>query len=169
MANKKNNSAKYIKIVVALVLIIAAAFGIYYMFFENYRYRIIGKDTTAGTVNNTVSESSVSESASAKKDMQSTVSETEVQSKPEESKANTTANQEKNYNLPLSINQAMNALEERYGAEYDVNSTIEEDGINYFAVYKNDEKYASVAVNLMTGEATETIMETNQKTDFYLV
>lgn len=167
MANKKNNSAKYIKIVVALVLIIAAAFGIYYMFFESYR--IVDKDNTAGTVNTTDSESFVSESASAKKDMQSTVSETEVQSKPEESKANTTANQEKNYNLPLSINQAMNALEERYGAEYDVNSTIEEDGINYFAVYKNDEKYASVAVNLMTGEATETITETNQKTDFYLV
>jgi len=166
MANKKNNSAKYIKIVVALVLIIAAAFGIYYMFFENYR--IVGKDNTADTVNNTVSDSSVSVSSSAKKDMQSTVSESETQSKPEESKAET-AKQEKNYNLPLSINQAMNALEDKYGAEYDVNSTIEEDGINYFAVYKNDEKYASVAVNLMTGEATETIMETNQKTDFYLV
>ncbi len=167
MANKKNNSTKYIKIVVALVLIIAAAFGIYYMFFENYR--IVGKDNTTDTVNNTISESSVSVSASTKKDMQSTVSESESQSKPDESKANTTANQEKNYNLPLSINQAMNSLEERYGSEYDVNSTIEEDGINYFAIYKNDEKYASVAVNLMTGEATETIMETNQKTDFYLV
>ena len=63
----------------------------------------------------------------------------------------------------------MTALEERYGSDYEVNSTVEEDGINYFAVYKDDEKYASVAVDLSTGEATETIVTTNEKTEFSLV
>ena len=71
--------------------------------------------------------------------------------------------------LPLTVNQVMTALEERYGSDYEVNSTVEEDGINYFAVYKDDEKYASVAVDLSTGEATETIVTTNEKTEFSLV
>lgn len=166
MAKKKNNSSKYIKFVVAVVLVIAVVFGIYYLFLDK---------------NNTVENETISETKSV------SISETFSSSKPKETEKmtaestsaitavspaanpNTTTKQAKNYELPLSINQALNALEEHYGSEYNINATIEEDGINYFALYKDDEKYASIAVNLSTGEATETIMETNQKTDFYLV
>lgn len=159
---KKSNSSKYIKIVVALVIIIAGMLGIYYMFFDKT------DNNTAETVNETVSES-ISVSASSQTDVQNSSAPAVFESSKAISKPETTTVQAKNYELPLSINQAMLALEEHYGSDYDVNSTVEEDGINYFALFKNDEKYASIAVNLMTGEATETIMETNQKTDFYLV
>lgn len=165
MAKKKNNSSKYIKIVVAAVLVIAVVFGIYYLFLD--------KNNT--DENETISESksvSVSETVSSSKPKETEKIISESSSAVTTSSAanpNTTANQAKNYELPLSINQALNALEEHYGSDYGINATIEEDGINYFALYKDDEKYASIAVNLSTGEATETIMETNQKTDFYLV
>lgn len=168
MAKKRNNSSKYIKFVVAIVLVIAVVFGIYYLFI----------DKNNSGENETISQSlSVSESAS---EAASSTNPSEAKKPAEESSSavsdatnapapNTTTKQAKNYELPLSINQALNALEEHYGSEYSINATVEEDGINYFALYKDDEKYASVAVDLSTGEATETIMETNQKTDFYLV
>lgn len=165
MAKKKNNSSKYIKIVVAIVLVIAVGFGIYYLFLD--------KDNSKE--NETISRTqsvSVSETVSSSKPKETEKLTSESTSEATVSAAanpNTTTKQAKNYELPLSINQALNALEEHYGSEYGINATIEEDGINYFALYKDDEKYASIAVNLSTGEATETIMETNQKTDFYLV
>jgi len=160
---KKNHSGKYIKIVVALALITAAVFGIYYIFMDK------NKNTETQT---TGSSAPVSETTSITAPASSTTASTEstaadiVSSSAE---AGTTTKQAKDYELPLSINQALNALEEHYGTEYDINATIEEEGIHYFALYKDDEKYASVAINLSTGKATETIMETNQKTDFYLV
>lgn len=165
MAKKKNHASKYIKIVVAIVLVIAVVFGIYYLFLD--------KNNT--DENETISEAksvSVSETVSSsqpKETEKTTAESTSAVNGSSAANPNTTTKQTENYELPLSINQALNALEEHYGSEYSVNATIEEDGINYFALYKDDEKYASIAVNLSTGEATETIMETNQKTDFYLV
>lgn len=165
MAKKKNNSSKYIKFVVAVVLVIAVVFGIYYLFLDK-------NDTKESETINRTQSVSVSETISSSKSKETEKQTSESTSAVTVSSAanpNTTTKQAKNYELPLSINQALNALEEHYGSEYNINATIEEDGINYFALYKDDEKYASIAVNLSTGEATETIMETNQKTDFYLV
>lgn len=165
MAKKKNNSSKYIKFVVAVVLVIAVVFGIYYLFLDK-------NDTKENETINRTQSVSVSETISSSKSKETEKQTSESTSAVTASSAanpNTTTKQAKNYELPLSINQALNALEEHYGSEYNINATIEEDGINYFALYKDDEKYASIAVNLSTGEATETIMETNQKTDFYLV
>lgn len=165
MAKKKNNSSKYIKFVVAVVLVIAVVFGIYYLFLDK-------NDTKENETISRTQSVSVSETISSSKPKESEKQTSESTSAVTVSSAanpNTTTKQAKNYELPLSINQALNALEEHYGSEYNINATIEEDGINYFALYKDDEKYASIAVNLSTGEATETIMETNQKTDFYLV
>lgn len=165
MAKKKNNSRKYIKFVVAVVLVIAVVFGIYYLFLDK-------NDTKENETISRTQSVSVSETISSSKPKESEKQTSESTSAVTVSSAanpNTTTKQAKNYELPLSINQALNALEEHYGSEYNINATIEEDGINYFALYKDDEKYASIAVNLSTGEATETIMETNQKTDFYLV
>jgi len=165
MAKKKNNSRKYIKFVVAVVLVIAVVLGIYYLFLDK-------NDTKENETISRTQSVSVSETISSSKPKESEKQTSESTSAVTVSSAanpNTTTKQAKNYELPLSINQALNALEEHYGSEYNINATIEEDGINYFALYKDDEKYASIAVNLSTGEATETIMETNQKTDFYLV
>lgn len=166
MAKKKNNSSKYIKFVVAIVLVIAVGFGVYYLFLD--KNNIDENETISRTmsvsVSETVSASNMKETEKLTAENTAAVSAVSSAANP-----NTTTKQAKNYELPLSINQALNALEEHYGSEYSINATIEEDGINYFALYKDDEKYASIAVNLSTGEATETIMETNQKTDFYLV
>lgn len=165
MAKKKNNSSKYIKFVVAVVLVIAVVFEIYYLFLDK-------NDTKENETISRTQSVSVSETISSSKPKETEKQTSESTSAVTVSSAanpNTTTKQAKNYELPLSINQALNALEEHYGSEYNINATIEEDGINYFALYKDDEKYASIAVNLSTGEATETIMETNQKTDFYLV
>lgn len=165
MAKKKNNSSKYIKFVVAVVLVIAVVFEIYYLFLDK-------NDTKENETISRTKSVSVSETISSSKPKETEKQTSESTSAVTVSSAanpNTTIKQAKNYELPLSINQALNALEEHYGSEYNINATIEEDGINYFALYKDDEKYASIAVNLSTGEATETIMETNQKTDFYLV
>lgn len=165
MAKKKNNSSKYIKFVVAVVLVIAVVFGIYYLFLDK-------NDTKENETISRTQSVSVSETISSSKPKETEKQTSESTSAVTVSSAanpNTTTKQAKNYELPLSINQALNALEEHYGSEYNINATIEEDGINYFALYKDDEKYASITVNLSTGEATETIMETNQKTDFYLV
>lgn len=165
MAKKKNNSRKYIKFVVAVVLVIAAVFGIYYLF-------LVKNDTKENETISRTQSVSVSETISSSKPKETEKQTSESTSAVTVSSAanpNTTTKQAKNYELPLSINQALNALEEHYGNEYNINATVEEDGINYFALYKDDEKYASIAVDLSTGEATETIMETNQKTDFYLV
>ena len=165
MAKKKNNSSKYIKFVVAVVLVIAVVFGIYYLFLDK-------NDTKENETISRTQSVSVSETISSSKPKETEKQTSESTSAVTVSSAanpNTTTKQAKNYELPLSITQALNALEEHYGSEYNINATIEEDGINYFALYKDDEKYASIAVNLSTGEATETIMETNQKTDFYLV
>lgn len=165
MAKKKNNSRKYIKFVVAVVLVIAVVFEIYYLFLDK-------NDTKENETISRTKSVSVSETISSSKPKETEKQTSESTSAVTVSSAanpNTTTKQAKNYELPLSINQALNALEEHYGNEYNINATVEEDGINYFALYKDDEKYASIAVNLSTGEATETIMETNQKTDFYLV
>lgn len=160
---KNNNSGKYIKIIVAVALIIAAAFAMYYMFFDKNN-DVINDEQKTISQSASASETALSEKPVAAEPSSKATTQTETTKNPE-----TTTKQAKNYELPLSINQALNALEEHYGTEYSINATIEEDGINYFALYKDDEKYASIAVNLLTGEATETITQTNQKTDFYLV
>ena len=74
-----------------------------------------------------------------------------------------------NYNLPLTVKEAMDALQIHYGNKYEINSTVEENGLNYFSVNIDGEKFASVAVDLSTGQAEETIKETGAKTQFSLV
>lgn len=74
-----------------------------------------------------------------------------------------------NYNLPLTVKEAMDALQIHYGDKYEINSTVEENGLNYFSVNIDGEKFASVAVDLSTGQAEETLKETGAKTQFSLV
>ncbi len=75
----------------------------------------------------------------------------------------------RNYSLPLNVKEVLDMLSDHYGKDYQVNSTVTENEYNYFAIVKNGEKYASVKVNLSNGDATETIIETGQTSDFNLV
>lgn len=146
---------KIIVLIVAAVIIIAViAFVIY--------SGIGTKESNKETQSNQTTISSTTKNHS-----ETTSNTTVLQTTTESVKGNSEGSQN-NSTLPLTVNTAMNLLQERYGKSYTINSTVEENGINYFAIYKNNVKYASVGINLATGEATETIIETNVKTDFYL-
>ena len=60
------------------------------------------------------------------------------------------------YRHAYTVNQALDALTNYYGKGYDVDGTVSEGNNYYFAVYKNKKKYASVKVNMQTGDAVET-------------
>lgn len=119
----------------------------------------------------------VSESISDTQTKTPSVSESETQTTSESTTQSTTAGttrkdttvQVTGYMLPLTVREAMDALQMHYGSAYEINSTVEENGPNYFSVNLNGERFASVAVDLVTGRAEETIRETGEKTVFSLV
>lgn len=119
----------------------------------------------------------VSESISDTQTKTPSVSESETKATSESTTQSTTAGttrkdttaQVTGYMLPLTVREAMDALQMHYGSAYEINSTVEENGLNYFSVNLNGERFASVAVDLVTGRAEETIRETGAKTDFSLV
>lgn len=119
----------------------------------------------------------VSDSISDTQTKTPSVSESETQTTSESTTQSTTAGttrkdttvQVTGYMLPLTVREAMDALQMHYGSAYEINSTVEENGLNYFSVNLNGERFASVAVDLVTGRAEETIRETGEKTDFSLV
>mgnify|MGYP005792338193 FL=1 len=119
----------------------------------------------------------VSESISDTQTNTPSVPESETQTTSESTTQSTTAGttrkdttvQVTGYMLPLTVREAMDALQMHYGSAYEINSTVEENGLNYFSVNLNGERFASVAVDLVTGRAEETIRETGEKTDFSLV
>lgn len=119
----------------------------------------------------------VSESISDTQTKTPSVFESETQTTSESTTQSTTAGttrkdttvQVTGYMLPLTVREAMDALQMHYGSAYEINSTVEENGLNYFSVNLNGERFASVAVDLVTGRAEETIRETGEKTDFSLV
>lgn len=64
----------------------------------------------------------------------------------------------------FTVNEALDALYIYYGDGYQINGTVSEGDDYYFAVYNNkNDKYASVKVNLKTGNATETIVASGEK------
>lgn len=119
-------------------------------------------DTQASLVSETESSSNTSAPTTQK---QQTTEESTTQ---ETTRKDTTVKVD-SYNLPLTVKEAMDALQIHYGDKYEINSTVEEDGLNYFSVNIDGEKFASVAVDLSTGQAEETIKETGAKTQFSLV
>ncbi len=68
----------------------------------------------------------------------------------------------------LQLDDALAILNSRYGKEYRINMSTSGNGYNNFAVFKDDERYATVSVNLSTGDATEIIMDTGNQTKFNL-
>jgi len=157
--NKKNKAGIAAVILICFTAVICTGIGFYH--FSNQKAE---KDTLLSSELSSEKQHSSTEASSSGTTVQTT------ENNDKENEADISAVEQANeYSLPLSINQALNALEEHYGNSYNINSTVEEDGYNYFAVYSGEEKYASVKVNLATGEASETIVSTGEKTDYYLV
>ena len=82
---------------------------------------------------------------------------TDTTTKPAET---TTKKAKEDSGSAYTVNQALDALTNYYGKGYDVNGTVSEGNNYYFAVYKNKKKYASVKVNMQTGDAVETRTKT---------
>lgn len=167
MAKKsKKSKKKSALIAIAAVVIIAAACVFAYINF--------GSDKDGENTSQTVQSSdtvSNSETQSSTNTSTTTTAQTTDKTTQSSTKEHTTVTttQPIGYYLPLTVGDAMDALSEHYGSGFKVNSTVEENGLNYFSITKGDEKYASVAVDLSTGKATETISATGEKTEFSLV
>ena len=85
-------------------------------------------------------------------------------------KASAAATTKKEDAIPITVNQALDALTAFYGTAYDVNATVTEDGYQYFSVTdKKGNKYSSVKVNLATSDAVETILDTGETNEFNLL
>ena len=82
-----------------------------------------------------------------------TAAATDTTAKPAET---TTKKAKEDSGSAYTVNQALDALTNYYGKDYDVDGTVSEGNNYYFAVYKNKKKYASVKVNMQTGDAVET-------------
>lgn len=156
-----NKNKKIIIIIVTIFLVAFIAAGCYFYFTTHSNN---DNESSSVTVSNSTAvletESNTAESAT---------SASTTKENAELEKTTVTTTQAKGYTLPLNINQALDALNEHYGAGFKINSTVEEDGYNYFAVYKDNEKYASIEIDLKTGKAKETILSTGITTDFNLV
>lgn len=159
--DKKGKTGIIAIILICFIAGICAGIGFYH--YSNQK----ADENTASSFEASSENPTVTESASVSS--AGTAEQTTKSSSTKKETDTSATKQAKGYSLPLSINQALNALEEHYGSSYNISSTVEEGGYNYFAVYSGEEKYASVKVNLSTGEATETIVSTGKKTDYYLV
>lgn len=148
------------KVLTALIVLIAAAAAGAWLYFSGSTERQSTNEPQTSAQTQT-QEHSQTQPAVEKE--QSTVKTT-----VSATRRDTTA-QVTDYELPLTVKEAMDALQTHYGKEYEINSTVEENGLNYFAVNYEGEKFASVAVDLNTGKAAETITETGAKTEFSLV
>lgn len=161
MSEKKNKKDKNMKAVIAIlaVLIVVAAGVAVYMNTQ--------KPEAPEGSSSEQSSSSIEGSTSAQASEPASQEQSEAQST--EKQTTVTTKKPVGYELPLTVNEALDALYEHYGNDLEINRTIEENGINYFAVYKDGEKYASVSVDLVTGKATETITSTGDKVQFSLI
>lgn len=70
----------------------------------------------------------------------------------------------------ITVKQALEVLGDKYGDDYSVRATVVENNIQYFSIDDENtgERYARVAVDLNTSQATETIMQTQETTTFSL-
>lgn len=166
--NKKQN--KQGKIIISLVCVAVVLAAIVVGVCVSNKNKDDGNSQT-----NTASQSQVSESTTDSGDVTSstTTPSTSTDSEEQSTDAGTTestqAATQGDSLKPISVNQALNVLDDFYGKTYEVNATIVEDGYQYFAVFdKKGTKYASVKVNLSTSQAYETILETGEVNEFNL-
>lgn len=122
-------------------------------------------ESSTSTTMQTTSEQTTldtTESTSEKTTEQKSSSTTKKKEKTSKDKSDKTQS--------ITVNKALDILQEFYGKTYEVNATVNEDGFQYFAVFdKKGNKYASVKVNLNTADAVETVVENGATNSYNLL
>ncbi|MDE5605424.1 MAG: hypothetical protein K2I73_07565 [Eubacterium sp.] len=175
----KRNKNKNIAIFVLVVLLIAV---IAFFLFKEGVIDFSGKGTTAPDTTNSVSDTvndypnndnnnvSIDNENETKEDeTDETTSEEDTEDNGESEKKNENDGKVYAASLPLTDNDAIAILKSRYGSGYRINRTSQNGANTNYAVYKDEDRYASVSVNLSTGEATEYIIDTGKQTSFNLL
>lgn len=165
MAEKRKNNKKAAAIIIIVMLIIAA---VVFLYIKGYiHFGKISETTPQTTISQTAdnnettgSNESVSDSANSSDTQQQT------NSQPEASNNN---GGEYNPALPLTVNDAFDILKQKYGSDSRINMSASNEQYHNFTIIKNGELYATVRVNLSTGEAEETITATEKVNKFNLV
>ena len=69
---------------------------------------------------------------------------------------------------PLTSAEALELLEKHYGKGFTVNGRVQDGDFYSYHIIKDNQKYASVKVNLKTRQATETLTESGKESYFAL-
>lgn len=101
---------------------------------------------------------------------ESTTESTTKKNKTTQSTTTPMPSTQKEDEIPISVNEALDRLSEFYGAAYNVNATVKEDEYQYFKVTDNKgNDYAKVKVNLKNSNAEETIIHSGEVNKFNLL
>ena len=173
---KKHNKNKNIAIFVLIVLLIAV---IAFFLFKEGVIDLSGKETTAPETTNSVSDTvndypnndiaTDNENETKEDEEDETTSEDDTKDEGESEKENDNDGKVYAASLPLTDNDAIAILKSRYGSKCSINKSTQNGAYTNYAVFKDDDRYATVSVNLSTGEATEIIMDTGKQTSFNLL
>ena len=160
---KKNKNKNMINAIIFIVLLIIAV-----VVFLSARGYFGNKEETKPQVS--VSDS-VSNSNSNTAGNNETTAENSTSEPVSESHSAASGSDDGDYNpaLPLTIEDAFDLLKQKYGNDSRINMSSASGKQHNFTVIKNGELYATVKVNLSTGEAEETISATDKVSTFRLV
>ena len=121
-----------------------------------------GDETTLGN-------ESTSQSTTEEKSTESTVKNEETTKEDKTTtKKQTTEKHTAEQVQALTSQEALELLEKHYGNDYHVNGRVQDGDVFSYHIIKNNQKYATVKVNLKTREATETITESDKESHFTL-
>lgn len=164
--SKKSKNKKTAIVIILIVIIIAAIVAfLYAKGYISLRNPNNKPSESAPSISDNIDSSDNNNENDVIVSGNSPSSENESESSSEEKSSNGTYSA----SLPLTVNDALDILSEKYGSDYRINMSTQENGIFYFAIFRDDQRYATVKANLSTGEATETITETGKATSFKLV
>ncbi len=160
---KKNKNKNIINAIIFIVILIIAV-----VVFLSARGYFGNKEETKPQVS--VSDS-VSNSNSNTAGNNETTAENSTSEPVSESHSAASGSDDGDYNpaLPLTIEDAFDLLKQKYGNDSRINMSSASGKQHNFTVIKNGELYATVKVNLSTGEAEETISATDKVSTFRLV
>ena len=108
--------------------------------------------------------------SSASSEEKTTQAEKAGEKTTEKSAEKTTAQSTReNEATPVTVNRALDWLEEFYGGAYNVNATIKEGNIQYFKITdKQGNLYARVEVNLKTSHGKEKVSHSGEENEFII-
>lgn len=162
---KKNKNKNIINAIIFIVLLIIAV-----VVFLSARGYFGNKEETKPqvSVSDSVSNSNSNNNTAGNNE---TTAENSTSEPVSESHSAASGSDDGDYNpaLPLTIEDAFDLLKQKYGNDSRINMSSASGKQHNFTVIKNGELYATVKVNLSTGEAEETISATDKVSTFRLV